>query len=64
MRKGKKSGITPYAKRLQEVTRIFDEFSSRGLSVHALQESYLRVPVSRPSFFRRVLHLFRGALYP
>lgn len=45
-RKKKISGITPYAKRLQEVTRMFDEFSSKGLSVHALRESYLRVPVS------------------
>ncbi len=40
--KRKASGITPYSKHMQEVIRIFAEFSSKGLSVHALRESYLK----------------------
>lgn len=33
-KKRKRSRITPYAKRLQEVTRIFDEYCSKGINIY------------------------------
>lgn len=43
MRKRRKlSGVTPYAKRLQEITRIFDEFSLKSL-----KEGLAGLPVKR-----------------
>ncbi|MFA6727378.1 MAG: hypothetical protein WCS17_04055 [Prevotella sp.] len=36
MTKHKRSGITPYAKRLQEINRTYDKFCLKNLSVHTL----------------------------